>query len=737
LCAVTELPTGDGDDESIPAAGWNAAISSIKDYDELNPGRPKTGEFDDETTLPATDGGSAGASVSTSDAATTTATQQPESTQGPSGSDVDTDTAALTPTNLKLEAGIGENESVDELTDRQKAAFIWELIKRNDSVHIRIVENDDIYAYDEDTGVWNTDDGDRVLKQAANRALPTGCYGSNVYEQLRSQVEADPHATMYRDDFGLPPGKIAVENGIVDLQKAYQHLTGSGSGSGSGSGDGVDVTDALRDLKPTDYALRRLNCSFDPTADGSEFRSFVGEVVENTMRETTQEYLGTCLFRGHLAEKALMLVGGGANGKSTFLNIIKTCLGKDNISSVTPGDYRNKNAIAKLDSKVANISAEVSGQTLQAESLNKFKNLTGDDDVMVEEKYQTPYQLNYTGGMIFATNEVPDSSHVSDDDFAFWRRWLIVQFPNEFPEGSDKRDPNIDERLQQDEHQSAVLNWMIEGLGRFRENGDQFDNAPSTEETQRTWETWGDSLEYFLNNVAERDESADNISTGEAYAVYKQWCREQGESSVSRHKFTREAKSRDFGYGGGGSTKIRTERESTPVRGYTCFGTSDELSDPVEIVTDETDVTDETAAVASGSIESYGDTDADTDTDTDTDTDADADADDDDADADGSAAESETETETKTKTKNSADPERDRDQDRYEAGDVDAPDSKYQRRGNLKGKLRAADTDEFMTAADLVGAFGWKRETIDATLETLRRDGEIFGSEKTGWRYND
>jgi putative DNA primase/helicase len=364
----------------------------------------------------------------------------------------------------------------------------------------------------------------------------------------------------------------------------------------------------------------------------------------------------------------------------------------------------------------------VSGQTLQAESLNKFKNLTGDDDVMVEEKYQTPYQLNYTGGMIFATNEVPDSSHVSDDDFAFWRRWLIVQFPNEFPEGSDKRDPNINERLQQDEHQSAVLNWMIEGLGRFRENGDQFSNAPSTEETQRTWETWGDSLEYFLNNVAERDESADNISTGEAYAVYKQWCREQGESSVSRHKFTREAKSRDFGYGGGGSTKIRIERESTPVRGYTCFGTSDELPDPVEIVSDETDVTDETAAVASGSIESYGDTDAD---------------DDDVSDTDESASETESE------TKSSADPDDqdpdqdDQNQDRYEAGDVDAPDSKYKRRGKLKGKLRAADTDEFMTAADLVAVFGWSREIIDATLETLRRDGDIFGSEDTGWKYDE
>jgi hypothetical protein len=107
----------------------------------------------------------------------------------------------------------------------------------------------------------------------------------------------------------------------------------------------------------------------------------------------------------------------------------------------------------------------------------------------------------------------------------------------------------------------------------------------------------------------------------------------------------------------------------------------------------------------------------------------------------------ETESETETETESSADPDPDpddqdqdqdpdQDKDRYEAGDVDAPDSKYERRGKLKGKLRTTDTDEFLTAADLVAAFGWTRETIDATLETLRRDDVIFGSEKTGWKYD-
>lgn len=562
LCPVTELP--DGQDESIPAYAWDAAISTIKNHDELNPGRSKIAGFDETTSEAgaATDGGAV-------------ASESQNPAESPAAPETKADTSALTPKNLRLEAGIGEDDSIGDLTDRQKAAFIWQLIKRNTDRHIRVLENDDLIAFDAEKGTWKGDGaGERELKHAARNALPLGEYGSNVYEQLVSQVEADFEVAMCRDELGLPAGQIAVQNGLLDLREAYEN----------------DGTAGLRGLQPTDYAVNRLQAKYDPHADCSEWKEFVGETVETKMIETVQEYLGTTLYKGHLAEKALLLVGSGANGKSTFLNTVKTALGEENISSVTPGNFRNRNSVATMENKIANIAAEISGQSMQGESLNAFKNLTGDDSTPAERKYQTPFSLNYTGGMIFATNEVPEAAHVSDGDRAFWRRWLIVQFDAVFPEGSDRRDPELGDRLQQEENLSAVLNWMIEGLGRFEDNGKEFSSSLTPEKTRSVWENWGDSLDYFLKNVAERDESAANISTGEAYQIYQHWCREENESTVSQMQFTKTAKTENFGYVGSGSS-IRTERSQSPCLGYTAFGTTDAMADPLEVIEADTDVT--------------------------------------------------------------------------------------------------------------------------------------------------
>jgi putative DNA primase/helicase len=103
--------------------------------------------------------------------------------------------------------------------------------------------------------------------------------------------------------------------------------------------------------------------------------------------------------------------------------------------------------------------------------------------------YQDPFDFQYDGGMLFATNEVP-TVPVDNDDTAFWRRWIITHFDNQFPEGSDKRDPTLGKRLTEPENLSAILNWAIEGWGRLRENS-EFDNVPATPDvTRQKWQSW-------------------------------------------------------------------------------------------------------------------------------------------------------------------------------------------------------------------------------------------------------
>ena len=469
----------------------------------------------------------------------------------------------LCPDEFAFYAGLGEDDSISDLSDRQKASYVWDMTRDCDTVHVRVNrDNDELWAYDPDTGTWNPD-GERALRHAARKAVGAVNYGGNVLDELKNQVRADPSAEVFGDTFGLDPGQIAVKNGLLDLNKAAE-------------GDG----DAIRPLKPEDYALARLPVEYDPEASG-EWREFVADVVEGEMIDAVQEYVGYCLHRGSSFDRSLLLVGGGANGKSTFLNTVGTMLGEDNTSNVSPYDFGDKPSLAELHGNLANVSADLAGGSLQGKNLGNFKKLTGGDSLTAKRLYQDPFEFKYHGGMLFAANEVPDVP-VSDDDAAFWRRWIVVHFNNYFPEGSDKRDPHLEDRLQQPENLSALLNWAVEGWARLMDQG-EFTNVPSMpDETRRKWQRWGDSIEEFLSDVATRDTDAENISTGEAYRVYRSWCRENDRDAVGRQKFTSRCKDAesDLGY----TTSIRTDRSPTPVRGYAAFGTTDEHADPIDVI---------------------------------------------------------------------------------------------------------------------------------------------------------
>jgi P4 family phage/plasmid primase-like protien len=472
----------------------------------------------------------------------------------------------LSPATVKAYAGLGGDDSIGELSDREKAAFVWKAIRDSDHTHVRVNrDNDELWAFDPDTGTWSPD-GERALRHAARLALESHHYGGNVLEELKNQVRADPSVEVWNDKFGLEAGKLAVKNGLLDLEKAY-------------AGD----DDAVRDLEPEDYALSRLPVAYDPEADPDTWYDFVGDVVENTMIQTLQEYVGHCLHRENLFERALLLVGGGENGKSTFLNTVEAVLGDDNTTSVSPFDFGDKPSLARIHGSLANISVELEGGSLRGKNLANFKKLTGGDSIQAKRLYHGPYNFTYDGGMLFATNEVPEVP-VSDDDTAFWRRWIIVHFDNQFPEGSSKRDPTLGKRLKEPENLSAVLNWAVEGWGRLLENG-EFDNVADTpDQTRQQWQSWGDSVEYFLSNVATTDHDAPNVSTAEAWEVYRHWCRENGYDHVGQSKFTNAAKDKSMGY----SSSVRTDRHATPRRGYKAFGTVDDEADPVDILRDDT-----------------------------------------------------------------------------------------------------------------------------------------------------
>ncbi|WP_302081361.1 phage/plasmid primase, P4 family [Salinibaculum rarum] len=461
----------------------------------------------------------------------------------------------LTPAEVAAWAGLGEDEDVSDLTDREKAACVWDLLEHTDEFHVRVRrDNGSLWAYDD--GVWKPE-GERALRHAARRALGSMNYGQNVLTELKAQARSDPRVEVGANEFGLAPGTIAVENGLVYLDAAA---------------DGVGE-DALRELKPDDYALTRVPVEYNPSADYDEWADYVNEWSEDGRADALQEYVGYCLHVGAMPlHRALLLVGSGANGKGTFLHVVRSLLGRENTSSIELQTLANeKDAVADFYGALANIDDDLSARKL-GQGIGMFKKLVGGDRVRARRLYEDGFEFDATGKHLYAANEVPDVN-VPDDDEAFWRRWLLVEFPNHYP--PSQRDPDLRECFTDPDVLSGVLNWAIDGWSRLLDQSHFTGEEQYAQAKRERWQAWGDSVDKFISKCVERDSDAENVSTGDVHRVYAAWCRENGERPASQQKLTAELKNEDLDY----AKRVRPGGTGTPARGYKSLGFTEDAPD--------------------------------------------------------------------------------------------------------------------------------------------------------------
>jgi len=105
------------------------------------------------------------------------------------------------------------------------------------------------------------------------------------------------------------------------------------------------------------------------------FKSWVGEKWPLLF-----EIIGYTLYPKYDLHKAVMLIGGGSNGKSTYLRLLRDVLGPENVTSIPLQDLVDDDkrfVVAQLHGKLANIFADLPPTALR--STGRFKVLTGED----------------------------------------------------------------------------------------------------------------------------------------------------------------------------------------------------------------------------------------------------------------------------------------------------------------------------------------------------------------------
>lgn len=273
----------------------------------------------------------------------------------------------------------------------------------------------------------------------------------------------------------------------------------------------------------------RLPVKFDPNAECPKIDKFLSEIVEPENVEVLYEIPASCLLQSSEYHEAYMLVGSGSNGKSTYLKLVETFLGKENVSSVSLQELcESRFKVAALVGKLANIYADIPRKPVRY--FEKFKMITGGDSITVERKYKDPFKFKNTARLIFAANELPS---VTEDTYAFWRRWILIEFPNTFPP-----NPDLIKELTTEDELSGFLNRVLAALTRIEIQG-RLTKTSTVEKLMEAWKKMSNSVYAFVKERCEQDpnawETKDNV-----YADYVEFCKENDLRVLSKNVFAQE-----------------------------------------------------------------------------------------------------------------------------------------------------------------------------------------------------
>jgi putative DNA primase/helicase len=244
----------------------------------------------------------------------------------------------------------------------------------------------------------------------------------------------------------------------------------------------------------------------------------------------------TTIAHRYPLHKAFMLLGGGQEGKSTYLRMLKDILGSHNITSVPLQAFESleyRFMLEGLIGKLANISADIPRKPLK--HTGYFKQATGEDPMDIDRKFKPTLKsyVNYAK-MIFAANQLPQTA---DKTHAFFRRWVIYEFPNRFQEDPGWYERNITRELR-DQALTVGILAMRDVLRRGAFTGEA--------DVRERWLEESDPIYKFIRilerlSLARRDPNG-MVDAKEFYDIYVRWAQNEGVEVVVKAIFTRQLK---------------------------------------------------------------------------------------------------------------------------------------------------------------------------------------------------
>jgi putative DNA primase/helicase len=299
--------------------------------------------------------------------------------------------------------------------------------------------------------------------------------------------------------------------------------------------------EAVAEHRREDMLTSVIPVAYDPQARGAKWIKFLDRVLpQPDKRRMVQAFTGIGVT-GLPVQRVMFHTGGGANGKSVYLEVVTRLLGDSiavglPVESVTgiamgTGSQASPDIARLFGKRLLRVHELPAGALLRAEVIKK---LTGGERLVARELNKGFFEFTPIAKAHMSGNDFPQ---FDGSDGGMRRRLVVAQWTETIPEG-EQRDFQefVTELLTEG---PAILNWLIEGATDFLANGlvvDEGDRAVT--------------LSYFneMNPVGQfataclRPEDGQAEKARDVYNAYVNWSLANAKKPMSEARFGRTLK---------------------------------------------------------------------------------------------------------------------------------------------------------------------------------------------------
>lgn len=365
--------------------------------------------------------------------------------------------------------------------------------------------SDSLYHYNEEKNIYEANE--EYLKGQMTILIPQlqNHQKNEVLHYLNSKLE------LSKTSFNNNPYTIVFKNGVLDL-----------------------TTFEFKDHSPNHLETIQINADFNPSAKSETVDEFFKTATDDNEDLITLLYesIGYSMLKTVDMASCFILTGAGRNGKSTFLDLIKEVVGKENSTSVDFKELGRNFGIGGLANKLVSLAGDISNQRINDSDM--FKKIVAGDMVRVDEKYEKKYDTVLFSTLFFSANELPRSPDTTD---AFYRRLVIIPFNANLEKVSKVEGMLFKKKLLDKESLEYTAYKAVMAIKQVLDTSQDFTEPDVCKEEKQKYKILNSSV---LTWETERDEDIIGQESNSLYEEYEVWTDMNGYKPVGKSRFDRE-----------------------------------------------------------------------------------------------------------------------------------------------------------------------------------------------------